>query len=138
MTIEPSDIISDGYVRIYRQRTDIPFIPDNILNIETEFHALPRLHAAFTGTAKKDSAFQFPERDCTGKSDTEITVIIQGIEYGRTIVQNFVSLSGQSCGNFFFQFKSTVICGDPDSFVIFVPVSDCFHCPDLPFLYFRF
>ena len=55
MTIEQSDIISDGFVRIYRQRTDIPFIPENILNIETEFHSLPRLHAAFTGTAKKES-----------------------------------------------------------------------------------
>ena len=55
MTIEASDILSDGYVRMYRQRTDIPFIPDNIINIETEFHSLPRLHAAFTGTAKKES-----------------------------------------------------------------------------------
>lgn len=55
MTVEPSDIISDGYVRIYRQRTDIPFIPENILNIETEFHSLPRLHAAFTSTLKKEA-----------------------------------------------------------------------------------
>ena len=37
MTIEESDIISDGFVRIYRQRTDIPFTPDNILNIESDF-----------------------------------------------------------------------------------------------------
>ena len=51
MTIEASDILSDGYVRMYRQRTDIPFIPDNILNIETTFQSLPRLHAAFTSTA---------------------------------------------------------------------------------------
>jgi protein arginine kinase len=55
MTIEPSDIISDGYVRMYRQRTDIPFIPENILNIETEFHSLARLHAAFTSTVKKEA-----------------------------------------------------------------------------------
>lgn len=55
MTIEPSDIISDGYVRMYRQRTDIPFIPDNVLNIETEFNSLPRLNTAFTATAKKEA-----------------------------------------------------------------------------------
>ena len=55
MTIEASDIISDGYVRLYRQRTDISFIPENILKIETEFHSLPRLHAAFTATAKKEA-----------------------------------------------------------------------------------
>lgn len=55
MTVEPSDIISDGYVRLYRQRTDIPFIPDNVLNIETEFHSLPRLHSAFSNTMKKES-----------------------------------------------------------------------------------
>ena len=55
MTIEASDILSDGYVRMYRQRTDIPFIPDNILNIETTFQSLPRLHAAFTSTAKKEA-----------------------------------------------------------------------------------
>lgn len=55
MTIEPSDIISDGYVRLYRQRTDIPFVPENILNIETEFHSLPRLHAAFGNAMKKEA-----------------------------------------------------------------------------------
>lgn len=55
MIIEPSDIISDGYVRMYRQRTDIPFTPDNILNIETGFSSLSRLHAAFTGTSKKEA-----------------------------------------------------------------------------------
>ena len=55
MTIEASDILSDGYVRMYRQRTDIPFIPDNILNIETTFQSLPRLHAAFTSAAKKEA-----------------------------------------------------------------------------------
>ena len=55
MTIEPSDIISDGYVRLYRQRTDIPFIPDNILNIEKEFTSLPRLHSAFKNVLKTEA-----------------------------------------------------------------------------------
>ena len=55
MTIEASDILSDGYVRLYRQRTDIPFIPENILNIEVAFHSLPRLHAAFTSVTKKEA-----------------------------------------------------------------------------------
>ena len=55
MTIEESDIISDGYVRLYRQRTDLPFTPDNILNIETGFPSLSRLHAAFSTTMKEES-----------------------------------------------------------------------------------
>ena len=62
MTIEASDILSDGYVRMYRQRTDIPFIPDNILNIETTFQSLPRLHAAFTNTAKKEAELSAERR----------------------------------------------------------------------------
>ena len=55
MTIEPSDIVSDGYVRLYRQRTDKPFLADNILTVETEFHSLQRLHAAFNSVQKKES-----------------------------------------------------------------------------------
>ena len=55
MTIEESDIISDGYVRLYRQRTDLPFTPDNILNIETGFSSLSRLHAAVSTTMKEES-----------------------------------------------------------------------------------
>ena len=55
MTIEPSDIVSDGYVRLYRQRTDMPFTAENIISIETEFHSLPQLHAAFSGTTEKES-----------------------------------------------------------------------------------
>ena len=54
MTIEESDIISDGYVRLYRQRTDLPFTPDNILNIETGFSSLSRLHAAVSATMKEE------------------------------------------------------------------------------------
>ena len=55
MTIEESDIISDGYVRLYRQRTDLPFTPDNVLNIETDFTALSRLHAAFSSAMKEEA-----------------------------------------------------------------------------------
>lgn len=55
MTIEPSDIISDGYVRIYRQRTDIAFLPENILNIETAFSSISQLHSAFEMSAKKEA-----------------------------------------------------------------------------------
>lgn len=55
MTIEASDIISDGYVRLYRQRTDIPFIPENILNIEQNFNSIPQIHSAFSDVAKNES-----------------------------------------------------------------------------------
>ena len=56
MTIDPSDILSDGYVRLYRQRTDLPFTPDNILNIEATFTSLPKLHAAFASVMDEESA----------------------------------------------------------------------------------
>lgn len=55
MKIEQSDIISDGYVRLYRQRTDIPFTPDNIMNIESSFSSLSRLHAAFRSVMKEEA-----------------------------------------------------------------------------------
>ena len=55
MTIEQSDIISDGYVRLYRQRTDIPFTPDNILNIEADFPSLSKLHAAFASVMAEEA-----------------------------------------------------------------------------------
>ena len=35
--IEQADIFSGGCVRIYRQRTDIPFSPENITTLETDF-----------------------------------------------------------------------------------------------------
>lgn len=54
MTIETADIVSDGYVRLYRQRTDIPFIPENTVNIESGFNSLSRLHAAFNNVLKKE------------------------------------------------------------------------------------
>ena len=55
MNIEQSDILSDGYVRIYRQRTDIPFTPDNILNIEASFPSLSKLHAAFSSVMAEEA-----------------------------------------------------------------------------------
>lgn len=55
MTIEQSDILSDGYVRLYRQRTDIPFTPENILNIEADFSELSRLHAAFSSVMAEEA-----------------------------------------------------------------------------------
>lgn len=55
IAIDSSDIFSDGYVRLYRQRTDLPFTPDNILNIETNFTKPNRLHAAFSTAMEKES-----------------------------------------------------------------------------------
>ena len=55
MKIKQSDIVSDGYVRIYRQRTDMPFTPDNILNIESGFTSLSRLHSAFRSVMKEEA-----------------------------------------------------------------------------------
>ena len=55
MTIEESDIISDGFVRLYRQRADLPFTPDNILNIEMEFSELSQLHATVSSIQKEES-----------------------------------------------------------------------------------
>lgn len=52
--IEVSDIFSDGYVRLYRQRTDIPFTPDNTISIDTDFSSPGRLHAAFSEAMKKE------------------------------------------------------------------------------------
>lgn len=56
MTIDSSDILSDGYVRLYRQRTDLPFTPDNILNIEATFASLPKLHTAFSSVMAEETA----------------------------------------------------------------------------------
>lgn len=55
MTIEESDIVSDGFVRLYRQRTDIPFTPENILNIEQDFTALAKLHATVSSIMEEES-----------------------------------------------------------------------------------
>ena len=51
--IDPCDIASDGIVRIHRQRTDLPFTTENILNFEFKFSSLPRLHAAFSSAMAK-------------------------------------------------------------------------------------
>ena len=55
MTVEASDIVSDGSVRLHRQRTDIPFTPDNIMVIETGFKDLQRIDSAFTAAMKKEA-----------------------------------------------------------------------------------
>ena len=55
MTIDPSDIMDDGFVRMYRQRTDQPFLPENIISIATPFPSLSLINKAFEGTAKKES-----------------------------------------------------------------------------------
>lgn len=54
MTIEPSDIISNGRVRICRQRLDLPFTPESIVNIESGFSSLNRLRSAFANASKKE------------------------------------------------------------------------------------
>ena len=53
--IDSADIFSDGYVRLYRQPTDRPFTPENILNIETDITSLPRFHTAVTTVFKQES-----------------------------------------------------------------------------------
>lgn len=51
--IDPSDIVSDGIVCIHRQRTDLPFTAENIMNFEFKFPSIPRLHAAFSSAMVK-------------------------------------------------------------------------------------
>ena len=53
--IDRADIFSDGYVRLYRQPTDRPFTPENIMNIETDITSLPRFHTAVTTVFKQES-----------------------------------------------------------------------------------
>ena len=62
LDIELSDIFSDGCVCIYRQRTDIPFTPENIIATETCFSSIARLNSAFsTSMAKvKNLAASYP------------------------------------------------------------------------------
>jgi protein-arginine kinase len=55
MTIEASNVFSDGFVRIHRQRTDKPFIPQKILVFETSFNSLSLLHEAFSRTVKREA-----------------------------------------------------------------------------------
>lgn len=54
MKIEQSDIISDGYVRLYRQRSDLPFTLENMLIVDTGFSSISRINAAFRSAMKKD------------------------------------------------------------------------------------
>ena len=53
--IDSADIISEGFVRLYRQPTDRPFTPENIMNIETDITSLPRFHTAVTTVFKQES-----------------------------------------------------------------------------------
>lgn len=53
MNIEISDIVSDGYVRIYRQRADLPFTPKNILTVETPFDNFDSIGNACSAAAEK-------------------------------------------------------------------------------------
>ena len=53
--IDSADILSSGFVRLYRQPTDHPFTPENTLNIEADFTSLARLHTAVTTVFKKES-----------------------------------------------------------------------------------
>lgn len=55
LEIEQSDIFSDGFVCLYRQRTDLPFTPENIIHIESEFASLSRLHAAFSSAMREEA-----------------------------------------------------------------------------------
>jgi len=53
--IDSADIFSAGYVRLYRQPTDRPFTPENILNIEADITSLARFHAAVTTVFKQEA-----------------------------------------------------------------------------------
>jgi hypothetical protein len=53
MNVEISDIVSDGSIRIYRQRTDTPFRPEDITVAETEFASLETIDNAYSSSAAK-------------------------------------------------------------------------------------
>ena len=55
LEIDSADIFSEGSVRLYRQPTDRPFTPENIMNIETDITSLPRFHTAVTNVFKQES-----------------------------------------------------------------------------------
>lgn len=55
MTIRESDIMSDGVVRLYRQRAEQPFSADSMITIETPFTSLSRIPAAFSSTFRKEA-----------------------------------------------------------------------------------
>ena len=53
--IDSADIFSDGYVRIYRQPTDKPFTPQNMINVERAVPSIPRLHAAVSAALQEEA-----------------------------------------------------------------------------------
>ena len=53
MNIDISDIVSDGSIRIHRQRTDIPFTVENMLTVDTPFKNLDSIHNAYSTSAEK-------------------------------------------------------------------------------------
>lgn len=53
MTIETSDIISDGFVRIYRQRTDLPFLQEKITAEEAQFNGPEDIGNAYSAADDK-------------------------------------------------------------------------------------
>ena len=55
MTIRESDIMSDGAVRLYRQREDLPFTAENLVTIKAPFASLARMPMAFASAFKKEA-----------------------------------------------------------------------------------
>lgn len=49
------DVFTDGRVRIRRQRTDLPFSPENTVCIETGFQTVARLSASFASAMRKEA-----------------------------------------------------------------------------------
>lgn len=52
IAINPHDILSDGYVRFYRQRTDRPFTRENIIQVSAKFAAIENINAALSAALK--------------------------------------------------------------------------------------
>lgn len=76
------------------------------------------------GAADQDAFFNLAGGDRTGKDGAERVVIIFGIELGGTAVDYVEPFGGKRRRDLFFEFETTVVCGDRDAFVVFVPVGD--------------
>ena len=53
--IDISDIFIDGYVRLYRQRLDQPFTPDNIMNMDSGIKSVFRINAAVESAMRQEA-----------------------------------------------------------------------------------
>lgn len=53
--LSAADVVSDGVVRFYRQRTDLPFKPDNTLCVEVRWNDPRSLPTAFRTASAKES-----------------------------------------------------------------------------------